>query len=74
MSDGKGCECHAHYAGECGCDGVDWTPQELVDMKAELAALKKDARELAENVQRLSCYNKDLYDLAGSILAATEEE
>jgi hypothetical protein len=34
--------------------------------------LKKDARELAEKVQRISCYSKDLYDLADRIIAATD--
>ncbi len=39
MSDGIGCECAAHYEGECCCD-VDWTPQETIDLCAEVAELK----------------------------------
>ena len=39
MSDGIGCECAAHYEGECCCD-ADWTPQETIDLRAEVAELK----------------------------------
>ena len=40
MSDGIGCECAAHHEGECCCD-VDWTPQETIDLRAEIAELKR---------------------------------
>ncbi len=39
MSDGKGCKCHAHCEHECSCD-ADWTPKEVYDLRAEVAALK----------------------------------
>lgn len=39
MSDGKGCKCAAYDESECGCD-ADWTPQELVDARAEIARLR----------------------------------
>jgi hypothetical protein len=40
MTDGKGCTCHAHGVSECGCDGVDWTPQELINARNEIAGLR----------------------------------
>lgn len=40
MSDGKGCTCHAMGRFECCCDGVDWTPQELIDARNEIARLR----------------------------------
>lgn len=39
MADGKGCKCAAYDESECGCD-ADWTPQELVDARAEIARLR----------------------------------
>jgi len=39
MTDGKGCKCAAYDESECGCD-ADWTPQELIDARAEIARLR----------------------------------
>ena len=40
MADGIGCTCHAYSENECGC-GVDWTPQEIYDLRAQLAKCQK---------------------------------
>jgi hypothetical protein len=53
MADGKGCKCAAHSASECGCD-VDWTPQEVYDLRAENERLKEAIRRLAEQDATLS--------------------
>lgn len=39
MADGKGCICAAYDESECACD-ADWTPQELIDARAEIARLR----------------------------------
>ena len=39
MADGKGCKCAAYDESECACD-ADWTPQELIDARAEIARLR----------------------------------
>ena len=39
MANGKGCECGARGECECGC-GVDWTPQEVYDLRTENAVLR----------------------------------
>lgn len=39
MADGKGCTCHAKWIGECAC-GADWTPQELINLRGEVATLR----------------------------------
>lgn len=39
MPDGKGCKCSANSESECGC-GVDWTPQEVYDLRTENAVLR----------------------------------
>ena len=44
MSDGEGCRCAARSESECGCD-ADWTPQELVDARGEIARLRLTAEE-----------------------------
>lgn len=51
MADGKGCKCAAYDQSECACD-ADWTPQELIDARAEIARLRltdaeREAVELA---------------------------
>jgi hypothetical protein len=40
MADGMGCRCAAHDQSECGCPDVDWTPQEVYDLRAEVKKLK----------------------------------
>jgi predicted RNase H-like nuclease (RuvC/YqgF family) len=44
MSDGKGCQCHAHCEHECCCD-ADWTTKEVYDLRAENARLTADLDE-----------------------------
>jgi len=39
MADGKECKCAAHSESECGCN-ADWTPQELIDARAEIERLR----------------------------------
>ena len=39
MADGEGCICGAYGESECGCD-ADWTPQELIDARAEIEWLR----------------------------------
>ena len=36
MAYGKGCKCGAYGACECGCPDVDWTPQEIYDLRSKL--------------------------------------
>lgn len=42
MADGKDCICGAYGECECAC-AADWTPQELIDARAEIARLRGDA-------------------------------
>ena len=37
---GKGCDCEARSSYECGCEGADWTPKEVYDLRGEVVALK----------------------------------
>ena len=39
MADGIGCKCCAYNESECGC-GIDWTPQEIYDLRARIAELE----------------------------------
>lgn len=48
MADGKGCECGAYGSCECVCPDVDWTPQELIDLRAENLALKNRVAEFLQ--------------------------
>ena len=36
MSDGMDCVCAAYSESECGC-GADWTPQEVINLRQQLA-------------------------------------
>ena len=42
MADGMGCMCQAHDWSECGCLGVDWTPQEVYDLRKVYLAAKAE--------------------------------
>ena len=44
MADGIGCKCCAYNESECGCD-ADWTPQEIYDLRARIAALEAPPSE-----------------------------
>ena len=50
MADGIGCKCFARSEDECGCDNVDWTPQEWIDLKEEAIRLKKEVQDLKEEL------------------------
>lgn len=72
MTDGKDCTCHAEGSCECGC-GADWTPQELIDARAEIKKLKE---QLAEKEMCPNCgFNySDLADVADMADFAGEVE
>ena len=61
MADGKGCKCAARSESECGCD-ADWTPQELIDARAEIARL------------RMTDAEREAVEAAARIIDAYEEE
>lgn len=61
MADGKGCRCAAHSESECGC-GVDWTPQELIDARAEITRLRA---ELADTSQSFKNFHRRLCERFG---------
>ena len=46
MSDGKGCKCGAYGSCECGCPDVDWTPQEVYDLRAKLKKVETKLLEM----------------------------
>jgi hypothetical protein len=49
MADGKGCKCGAYGSCECGCPDVDWTPQEVYDLRARVKELEsKPKRPVSE--------------------------
>jgi len=48
MSDGKGCLCEAHSYAECGCPNVDWTPQQVYDLKDKCIAKDAKIKELTQ--------------------------
>jgi hypothetical protein len=54
MADGEGCRCAARCEGECGCSDVDWTPQEVLDLQAELAFMTAVRDVLLADVKRLT--------------------
>lgn len=53
MSDGIGCECFARSAGECCCEGVDWTPKEVVDLREEVARLTGEVKTYDEMLDEI---------------------
>jgi hypothetical protein len=73
MSDGKGCRCAAHSESECGCD-ADWTPQELIDARAEIARLRDAIRRLAEQDATLSVIDGAVYIDMDATLTDAERE
>jgi hypothetical protein len=68
MTDGKGCTCHAQGAFECGCN-VDWTPQELVDLREKSALLetmlKMKDQTLAGVIEKMEEANRQVALYAG---------
>lgn len=68
MADGKGCKCAAYDESECACD-ADWTPQELIDARAEIARLRLTDAE-RESIERQANYMARTAQGAGDIYSA----
>ena len=51
--EGTGCTCCASSANECGCEGADWTPKEVYDLRGEVMALKVFAESTANLAKAL---------------------
>lgn len=63
MSDGEGCICSARSEGECCCP-ADWTPQEVFDLRIEIADLKKELNKLLmESVIKENLKDQSIADL-----------
>jgi len=54
---GKGCLCGAGRADDCVCDGVDWTPHEVYELRARIKELESSRDKAAEVCMR---YKHDL--------------
>ena len=52
MADGKGCKYMAYSESECASD-ADWTPQEVYDLRTELAALKSLVRVFLRAIEHV---------------------
>lgn len=50
MADRKECVCMAWNSTECGCD-ADWTPQEMIDLREQLAAANAKIAEMEAGMQ-----------------------
>jgi len=50
--DGKGCECFARCEADCACD-ADWTPEEVIRLRADIERHIAIASEHATEVERL---------------------
>jgi len=73
MSDGKGCQCGAYGSYECGCPDVDWTPQEVYDLKAKIIFLEKKLSIYQEQEKRwLSQIVVGDYDACNTLCDALE--
>lgn len=68
MADGEGCKCAAYDESECACD-ADWTPQELVDARAEIARLRLTDAE-REAIERAAQWMVQLAKDRGEIHSA----
>lgn len=71
MADGKGCKCAAYSESECACD-VDWTPQEVYDLREKVQRLEEAIRRLAEQDATLSVCDGNVTVQVDATL--TEEE
>lgn len=73
MSNGKGCKCGAYGSYECGCSDVDWTPQEIYDLKAKIIRLEKKLSVYEEQEKKwLSQIKVGDYDACNTLLDALE--
>lgn len=52
MSDGKGCQCAAYSSSDCGCPNVDWTPQEIYDLREKVKALDQKLSVALKDAER----------------------
>ena len=52
MTDGKGCECFARCEADCVCD-ADWTPEEVIRLRADIERHIAIASEHATECERL---------------------
>lgn len=66
MSDGKGCKCAAYSASDCGCPDVDWTPQEIYDLREKLSTLREENERLKKQVDASRLVQETL-DKEGSV-------
>lgn len=73
MADGKGCKCAAYDQSECACD-ADWTPQELIDARAEIERLRLAIRRLADQDATLSVCNGNVTVEIDATLTDAERE
>jgi len=53
MADGMGCKCCAYNESECGC-GVDWTPQEIYDLREKGLEMREDIMLLRARIAALT--------------------
>lgn len=66
MADGKGCKCAAHSESECGCD-VDWTPQEVYDLRSEAELLRVRITVLETAIRRMAEQDATLSACDGNV-------
>ena len=65
--EGQGCTCYATSANECGCEGADWTPVEVYQ-------LREDAKQLADRLTALELHStSELARLEQELADAREE-
>jgi len=60
--EGAGCTCYASSANECGCEGADWTPKEVYDLRGEVMALKALAESTANLAKSLKAERDEARD------------
>jgi Arc/MetJ family transcription regulator len=68
MSNGQGCNCNAHYEGECSCTGVDWRSAREVELEAEnitldanLTACEVRCIDLSKELHKVNAIITELY-------------
>ena len=73
MADGKGCKCAAYSESECACD-VDWTPQEVYDLREKVQRLEEAIRRIAEHDATLSVCDGNVTVTLDAMLTDAERE
>lgn len=66
MSDGKNCKCAARSSYECACD-ADWTPQEVYDLREELATCKDSYGRVCFEILAMQKESDELKRIKASI-------